>query len=202
VLAGVSVPQPSQLVDDHLARSPHTRPRFVDVSTGKVSQLGMTWTVRHGNSGCPSLLSIAVPDRMPFRMPAGLRLRFLEWGSGSEVVLLLHDIGEAADIWEPIGRCMGQRGFHTFALDLRGEHLSSSILPHDFRSYHTPPATCFSQAHPQVISHHCYTAINRCQSQATASQAALWMGGMVPTCWQKMSGPSSYPKTSTLHLSH
>ncbi|KAL4860110.1 2-(acetamidomethylene)succinate hydrolase [Chlorella vulgaris] len=91
VLAGVGVPQPSHLVDDHLARSPHTRPRFVDVSTG-------------------------------------LRLRFLEWGTGSEVVLLLHDIGEAADIWEPIGRCLGQRGFHTFALDLRGHGESGRSL--------------------------------------------------------------------------
>lgn len=54
--------------------------------------------------------------------PAGLRLRYLEWGpsGGGDVVLLLHDIGEAADIWRHVGASLAQRGYRAIALDLRG----------------------------------------------------------------------------------
>ena len=52
----------------------------------------------------------------------GLRLRYLEWGSGGrDVVLLLHDCGEAADIWRPIGPRLADRGYRVIAPDLRGE---------------------------------------------------------------------------------
>lgn len=55
---------------------------------------------------------------------AGLRLRYLEWGpsGSSEVVLLLHDLGEAADIWRRIGARLAQRGYRVLAVDLRGGH--------------------------------------------------------------------------------
>ena len=51
-----------------------------------------------------------------------MRLRYLEWGpsGGVEVVLLLHDLGESADIWRRLGPRLGDRGYRTIALDLRG----------------------------------------------------------------------------------
>lgn len=58
----------------------------------------------------------------PHPTAAGLRLRYLEWGSGGrDVVLLLHDCGEAADVWRPLGPRLADRGYRVIAPDLRGE---------------------------------------------------------------------------------
>ncbi|KAI7841515.1 hypothetical protein COHA_004907 [Chlorella ohadii] len=58
-----------------------------------------------------------------------LRLRYLEWGSGGrDVVLLLHDCGEAADIWRPIGPRLADRGYRVIAPDLRGHGESGRSL--------------------------------------------------------------------------
>ena len=58
---------------------------------------------------------------------AGLRLRYLECcsgsggGGGGDVVLLLHDAGEAAEVWLPtVAPRLAQRGYRVLALDLRG----------------------------------------------------------------------------------
>lgn len=53
----------------------------------------------------------------------GLRLRYLESGpsGSSEVVLLLHDIGEAADNWRRVAAMLADRGYRVLAPDLRGE---------------------------------------------------------------------------------
>ncbi|PRW58774.1 alpha beta hydrolase [Chlorella sorokiniana] len=59
----------------------------------------------------------------------GLRLRYLEWGSGSkDVVLLLHDCGEAAEVWRPIGPRLDDRGYRVIAPDLRGHGESGRSL--------------------------------------------------------------------------
>lgn len=59
----------------------------------------------------------------------GMRLRYLEWGSGTDVVLLLHDIAEAAEIWAPISARLGERGYRAIAIDLRGEGAAWGISP-------------------------------------------------------------------------
>lgn len=60
--------------------------------------------------------------------PTGMRLRYLEWGSGEEVVLLLHDVAECADVWGPVAEKLQQRGYHVFALDHRGAEEPSYLL--------------------------------------------------------------------------
>ncbi len=68
-----------------------------------------------------ALQLLCTPTPPTFSTP-GLRLRYLEWGSGGrDVVLLLHDCGEAADIWRPIGPRLADRGYRVIAPDLRGE---------------------------------------------------------------------------------
>lgn len=137
----------------------------------------------------PPYLSVPVTHcRLPIHA-AGLRLRYLEWGSGGrDVVLLLHDCGEAADVWRTIGPRLADRGYRVIAPDLRGESCHDAL---DGR-----PSTCFESvrqhrlcrhsevAHPGVLSiappimlHH----------QATGSRAARWTAGMAQPAWRKTS---------------
>ena len=51
---------------------------------------------------------------------AGIRLRYLEWQGGEDVILLLHDVAEAADVWGVTAEKLQERGYQVFALDLRG----------------------------------------------------------------------------------
>ncbi|KAL4434201.1 hypothetical protein ABPG75_000642 [Micractinium tetrahymenae] len=87
----------------------------------------------------PPLLSQLVAEELAARPPAkarfvdvstGLRLRYLEWGpsGSSEVVLLLHDLGEAADIWRHVGARLADRGYRVLAPDLRGHGESGRSL--------------------------------------------------------------------------
>ncbi|GAB4816799.1 hypothetical protein N2152v2_003845 [Parachlorella kessleri] len=50
----------------------------------------------------------------------GIRLRYLEWQGGEDVILLLHDVAEAADVWAETAARLQERGYRVFALDLRG----------------------------------------------------------------------------------
>ncbi|EFN57589.1 hypothetical protein CHLNCDRAFT_51155 [Chlorella variabilis] len=173
VLAGVAVsPLLGQLVAEHLSAARAPPPRFVDVSTGKAHSRPHAHPAQPRTAACPQCDATASgpeasalpltpspsPHPPPPRpsclsmprhhptpgSPAGLRLRYLEWGSGGEVVLLLHDLGEAADIWAPIGRRLGERGYHAFALDLRGHGesggsrdgwYSADMLAEDVRAF-------------------------------------------------------------------
>lgn len=40
-----------------------------------------------------------------------MRLRYLEYGQGDMVVVLLHDIAESAAIWDPFARELASEGF-------------------------------------------------------------------------------------------
>lgn len=42
---------------------------------------------------------------------AGMRLRYLEWGAGEEVVVMLHDIALSADAWDEVGRELADDGY-------------------------------------------------------------------------------------------
>lgn len=55
-----------------------------------------------------------------------MRLSYLEWpNTGEDVVLLIHDIAQCADIWRGIGNKLSERGYKVFAIDLRGHGASS-----------------------------------------------------------------------------
>lgn len=45
---------------------------------------------------------------------AGMRLRYVERGSGDCVVLLLHDIGESAEVWDSIAEDLVEEGVYRF----------------------------------------------------------------------------------------
>jgi hypothetical protein len=88
----------------------------------------------------PPLLAQLVAERLSalpaprprfLNVSTGLRLRYLEWGTSGDVVLLLHDLGESADIWVPLAARLADRGYHVLAPDLRGE---------------MPPALCSPQS--------------------------------------------------------
>jgi esterase len=50
----------------------------------------------------------------------GLRLHFFDWGNGAAPPLvLLHGLGESADVWRPIAPRLAAE-FHVLAIDLRG----------------------------------------------------------------------------------
>jgi pimeloyl-ACP methyl ester carboxylesterase len=59
----------------------------------------------------------------------GMRLRYLEWpshsGADRETVLLLHDVGQSAEIWHAIALKLSERGYSVCALDTRGHGASS-----------------------------------------------------------------------------
>ena len=62
-------------------------------------------------------------------LPTGIRCRSLAWPhAGNDVIILLHGIGETADIWTEIGSKLCERGYTVFALDLRGHGGSTSSL--------------------------------------------------------------------------
>lgn len=164
------------------------------------SALWCTTTCR----ACHSDPSTRLPAPTPPVYPTGLRLRYLEWGSGSrDVVLLLHDCGEAADVWRPIGPRLADRGYRVIAPDLRGQCMfacqsgdrCSEVL------------LCAAGVEPcRSCAEDCLW--NRCtcprvhfgaharspllQSlpllavQATASPGALWIAGMERPAWQRM----------------
>lgn len=74
----------------------------------------------------------ARPPKQRFQdVPTGMRLRYLDWGAGGgggsarDVVLLLHDLGEAAEAWAPLAVALATRGYRPIALDLRGHGGSS-----------------------------------------------------------------------------
>lgn len=55
------------------------------------------------------------------RPAPGMRLHYFEWNSGGEdTVLLLHDVGEAAEVWATLAERLRQRGYRVYALDSRG----------------------------------------------------------------------------------
>lgn len=55
------------------------------------------------------------------RFPANrLTHHLLEWGSGDELVLLLHGFLEHAHVWELVGPRLAAAGLHVYALDWRG----------------------------------------------------------------------------------
>ena len=49
-----------------------------------------------------------------------LKLHLLEWGSGDDLVLLLHGFLEHAHAWGYLAPLLADAGFHVFALDWRG----------------------------------------------------------------------------------
>ena len=56
----------------------------------------------------------------------GLRLHFLDWGSRRPALVLLHDLGETADVWRGLaGELAGE--FRVLAVDLRGHGESDWI---------------------------------------------------------------------------
>ena len=86
----------------------------------------------------PPLLAQLVAERLSAFPPprprfldisTGLRLRYLEWGTSGDVVLLLHDLGESADIWVPLAARLADRGYRVLAPDLRGEMCLCSPQP-------------------------------------------------------------------------
>jgi alpha-beta hydrolase superfamily lysophospholipase len=50
----------------------------------------------------------------------GMRLCYMEWGSGEEVVLLLHDACESCHSWIPFSERLLMTGYKIYAIDLRG----------------------------------------------------------------------------------
>lgn len=50
----------------------------------------------------------------------GMRIRYTEWGSGREVIILLHDSAEAGMLWAPVAQRLADLGYHIFAPDMRG----------------------------------------------------------------------------------
>ena len=65
----------------------------------------------------------------------GMRLKYLDFNPGGEdVILLLHDIGEASEIWIPIANQLADRGYRVIALDARG-HGDSSWASKQIHAY-------------------------------------------------------------------
>lgn len=122
----------SQLVEAHLGAAPAAHPRFVDVSTGTRAPRQMRnpatafqtlppsspWGA-HCSTGAGAQRKDPLLPPCP---PAGMRLRYLQWGRGGEdAVLLLHGVGEAAEVWAPLAAGLQARGYRVLAPDLRGE---------------------------------------------------------------------------------
>ncbi len=54
------------------------------------------------------------------RVGGGLRLHYLDWGNGgAPPLVLLHDLGQSADAWQPVAPALAER-FHVIAVDMRG----------------------------------------------------------------------------------
>ena len=51
---------------------------------------------------------------------AGLRIRYTQWGSGGEVILLLHDTAEAGMLWASVAQRLADLGYRVLAPDMRG----------------------------------------------------------------------------------
>lgn len=47
----------------------------------------------------------------------------MEWGSGPETIIMLHDVSESAVVWLPVAGRTAELGYHVFALDMRGDAL-------------------------------------------------------------------------------
>jgi pimeloyl-ACP methyl ester carboxylesterase len=56
----------------------------------------------------------------------GMKIHYLEWGEISDqVVILLHGLGESAQVWSSIASKLASHGFHVYSLDLRGHGMST-----------------------------------------------------------------------------
>ncbi len=49
-----------------------------------------------------------------------MRIRYTEWGSGDEVIILLHDTAEAGMVWASLARRLADLGCRIIAPDMRG----------------------------------------------------------------------------------
>jgi alpha-beta hydrolase superfamily lysophospholipase len=47
-------------------------------------------------------------------------MHYHEYGSGQEVVLLLHDLAESCLLWQHVAGDLAELDYRVFALDLRG----------------------------------------------------------------------------------
>eukprot|EP00884_Botryococcus_braunii_P014024 jgi/Botrbrau1/22622/Bobra.176_1s0050.1 len=74
----------------------------------------------------------------------GMRMHYHEYGSGQEVVLLLHDLAESCLLWQHVAADLAELDYHVFALDLRGHgqttrspggHYSAKALADDVESF-------------------------------------------------------------------
>ena len=146
----------------------------------------------------PPLLAQLVAERLyAFPPPrprfadvsTGLRLRYLEWGASGDVVLLLHDLGESADMWVPLAARLADRGYHVLAPDLRGERLAGLEGAAGAAQGNTPS----SAGSPSVVRHTPCVCLSACLParppaclQGTASLGAPWMGATQPRPWQRM----------------
>ncbi|KAK9845193.1 hypothetical protein WJX84_011737 [Apatococcus fuscideae] len=77
--------------------------------------------------GYDGLESSAVEVQPAFRLQArfqnvstGMRIRYTEWGSGDEVIILLHDTAEAGMVWASLARRLADLGCRIIAPDMRG----------------------------------------------------------------------------------
>ncbi len=64
---------------------------------------------------CSAVLGLSSEDG-----PAGLRIRYSKWGSGDEVIILLHDTAEAGLLWASVACRLADLGYCVLAPDMRG----------------------------------------------------------------------------------
>lgn len=66
----------------------------------------------------------------------GLSLRVLEWGSGDDVVVMVHGLQDGAWSWDLVAPTLAERGFRVVAPDLRGFGASDRV--HESGYYYFP----------------------------------------------------------------
>ncbi|KAK9822397.1 hypothetical protein WJX74_000635 [Apatococcus lobatus] len=64
----------------------------------------------------------------------GMRIHYTEWGSGEEVIILLHDIGEAGMLWASVAQRLADFGYHIIAPDIRGHGDSTWSSSHCYEA--------------------------------------------------------------------
>lgn len=68
--------------------------------------------------------STSLPRPRYASLSTGMRVCYLEWGTGGEeIVILLHDAGSSARIWAPVASRLAVSGFRVIAPDLRGQRV-------------------------------------------------------------------------------
>jgi pimeloyl-ACP methyl ester carboxylesterase len=88
-----------------------------------------------------------------------IRFHYLHWNRDGEgqVVVLLHDLGQNARIWEPSANTLTRRGFTLLALDLRGHGLSDKPdEKYNIEVYLRDLAACFEALNlekPVLVGH-------------------------------------------------